>query len=105
MHPCSSVEELNKLLANNGMTLEALIDVLAESIAAKIKVKGFGKATPGKRLLSIEEAATFLGRTKEAMQHLICSGKLPTVRSDRRVFFDIHDLESWIQRNKEFGVN
>lgn len=53
-----------------------------------------------KRLYTVEEAAEFLGRTKEAVQHLIAAGKIPTVRSDRRVFLDREDLERWIQSGK-----
>jgi excisionase family DNA binding protein len=94
------------LLSKNGITLEAVIDALAERIATKMEAGNrFGASNPGKRLLTTEEAAEFLGRTKEAMQHLAISGKIPTVRSDRRVFFDIHDLERWISQNKEAGLN
>lgn len=28
------------------------------------------------------------------------TGKLPVVRSDRRVFLDLHDLERWIEEHK-----
>ena len=53
-----------------------------------------------KRLLTVEEAAAYLGRTKEAVQHLIAAAKLPVVKSDRRVFLDIRDLDIWIEQNK-----
>ncbi|MEO8595858.1 MAG: helix-turn-helix domain-containing protein [Candidatus Solibacter sp.] len=53
-----------------------------------------------KRLLTVEEAAHYLGRTKEALQHMIAAGKLPTVKADRRVFLDIKDLDLWIDGSK-----
>ena len=53
------------------------------------------------RLLTVEEAATYLGRTKGSVQHLVADGGLPVVRSDRRVFLDIQDLDRWIERNKQ----
>lgn len=94
------------MLTHTGITLDSVIDALAERIATKIGAENqAGTSGPGKRLLTTEEAAEYLGRTKEAMQHLAISGKLPTVRSDRRVFFDIHDLERWISQNKEAGLN
>jgi hypothetical protein len=31
---------------------------------------------------------------------LVASGKIPTVRSDRRVFLDRLDLDKWIDDNK-----
>ena len=86
-------------------SIDALIDALAERISAKIEEKKGNWKTFRKRLLTTDEAAEYLGRTREAMQHLVSSGKMPTVRSDRRVFFDIHDLESWIERNKEQGLS
>jgi hypothetical protein len=36
----------------------------------------------------------------EAMQHMICAGKIPTVRMDRRVFVDVRDLDRLIENSK-----
>jgi hypothetical protein len=41
-----------------------------------------------------------MGRTEEAMQHMIANGKVPAVRIDRRVFVDVYDLESLIEQKK-----
>ena len=54
-----------------------------------------------KRLYSIPEAATYLGRTVWSVRELIWSGKLPCVRVGRRVHLDIVDLDHWIEDNKE----
>jgi excisionase family DNA binding protein len=56
------------------------------------------------RLLTVEQAAVYIGRTKDAVHHMIASSKLPTVRSDRRVFIDMRDLDSWIEENKQRGL-
>ena len=56
------------------------------------------------RLLTVEQAAIYVGRTKEAVQHMVSSGKLPTVRSDRRVFIDVQDL-SQIGNSKHFRAD
>lgn len=61
-------------------------------------------ATITPRLLTADQAATYLGRTKEAVQHMIFEGKVPTVRTDRRVFIDIKDLDAWIEDNKQDGI-
>ena len=42
----------------------------------------------------------YMGRTLEAMQHMICAGKIPTVRMDRRVFVDVRDLDRLIENSK-----
>jgi excisionase family DNA binding protein len=55
---------------------------------------------PRKRLLSVEEAGEYLGRSAWAVRHLIRSGSIPEVRLDRRVFIDIRDLDALIERNK-----
>ena len=80
---------------------DALLDVLAQAVADKVASKLQQQPVSiGPRLLTIDQTATYLSRTKEAVQHLVASGKIPTVRSDRRVFIDVRDLDSWIADNK-----
>jgi hypothetical protein len=50
--------------------------------------------------MNVEEAATSLGRNKEAMQHVIARGTLPTVRSNGCVFLDREDLDQGIEQSK-----
>ncbi len=53
------------------------------------------------RLLSIKEAAVYLGRTENALRKIYWDGKIPVVRSDRRIFIDVKDLEKYIEKHKE----
>ena len=86
-----------------GFNLDGLLDALAERVATKIAERQ--ESSPvHPRLLTVEQAAVYLGRTKEAVQHLIASSKIPTVRSDRRVFLDVRDLDAWIEENKQNGI-
>lgn len=55
---------------------------------------------PQRRLLSVREASTYLGRSIPALRELIWAGKLPIVRSDRRIFLDVQDLDKWIDSHK-----
>ena len=48
----------------------------------------------------MEQAATYLGRSKASVQHLISDGASPVVRHDRRVFLDVRDLDRWIDSAK-----
>ena len=76
----------------------AILDDLAERIAAKLRDQG---ASPRmRRLLSREAAAEYIGRTESGVDHLVASGAIPTVRADRRVMFDVRDLDAWIDANK-----
>jgi excisionase family DNA binding protein len=83
------------------------IDAIAEQIVAKLGERP-GPGSPGgtvqPRLLTVEQAAVYVGRTKEAVQHLVASRRIPIVRSDRRVFLDVRDLDQWIDANKETGL-
>jgi excisionase family DNA binding protein len=89
-----------------GLDLDALIERMAEKVATRLQNMDQGGACGDvrPRLLTVEQSAVYIGRTKDAVQHMIASGKLPTVRSDRRVFIDIQDLDTWIQENKHNGL-
>jgi excisionase family DNA binding protein len=80
--------------------LDRLLDVLAEKLVAKQEEHQCRNGPPARRLLSVKEAAAYLGRSLAAIQHMIESGKLPAVRIDRRVAVDIRDLDRLIEASK-----
>ncbi len=83
--------------------LDSLLNAFSDLIAAKVaeRIAGPDKGPQIRpRLLTVDDAARYLGRTKEAVQHMIASGKLKVVKSDRRVFLDVQDLDLWIEKNK-----
>lgn len=55
-----------------------------------------------KRLFTLKEAAAYLGRSEWGMRDLVWKRELPVVKSagGRKIFFDVHDLEAYINRNK-----
>ena len=53
-----------------------------------------------KRLYSLAEAATYLGRSTWSIRRLIWNGDLPQVRAGGRVHVDIQDMDQFIERNK-----
>ncbi len=53
-----------------------------------------------KRLLTVKEAAVYLGRSVYGVRGLIWAGKLPYVRFDKRIHLDICDLEKFVEENK-----
>lgn len=89
-----------------GFNLEVLLNELADKIAQRIsqEQRSPGTASIKPRLLTVEQAAVYIGRSKASVQHMVSSGQLPTVRPDRRVFIDIADLDRWIEENKQAPV-
>ena len=55
------------------------------------------------RLLPLKRAAEYIGLTTWGMRERIWAGDIPVVRfpGGRKMFIDIEDIESFIQRNKE----
>ncbi len=53
-----------------------------------------------KRLYTLKEAASYLGRSEWGMRELIWAGKLPVVREGRKIYLDICDLEAYVIKNK-----
>lgn len=53
-----------------------------------------------KRLYNLKEAAEYLGRSVWSMRELYWKGALPAVRDGRRIYFDIKDLDRYIESNK-----
>lgn len=88
---------------NNGFNFDGFIDALAERVAQKLRGQldqDGVTSTVRPRLLTVEQAAVYLGRTEEGVRHLIASGRLAAVRLDRRVFIDVKDLDRLIQESK-----
>lgn len=81
------------------------IDPITESIktAAAAGVREALSVHPAtnRRLLTIEEAATYLGRSKREMFNMIASEVIPTVGDGKLRRFDIQDLDAWIANNKK----
>ncbi len=57
---------------------------------------------PEKRLYSLKDAAQYLGRSEWAMREIYWAGKIPAVREgpNSRIYFDVQDLDSYIESNK-----
>ena len=53
-----------------------------------------------KRLFSLPEAATYLGRSTWSIRRLIWKGQIPSVRVGGRVHVDVRDMDDLIDKNK-----
>jgi excisionase family DNA binding protein len=74
--------------------LDALADAIASRVAARLR------QSEEPRLLNVNEAAAYIGRTPKALRHMIASGTIPAVREGSRVHLDRADLDRWIEMRK-----
>ncbi len=57
--------------------------------------------SPG-RLLSLREAAAYMGWTIWEIRRFVWSGEVPFIRrGKRKIFIDRKDLDTWVDSNKE----
>lgn len=79
-------------------------------MASKSKIdKGLKKAQGicnplNKRLFDLKEAAIYLGRPVFSVRTLIWNGVLPYIKDGRKLYLDIVDMDTYIERNKETMV-
>ena len=86
-----------------GFDIDGLLDSLAEKVVVRLRAemeRTETTTTVRPRLLTVDQAATYLGRSKVSVQHLISDQAIPVVRHDRRVFLDVRDLDNWIDAAK-----
>lgn len=58
---------------------------------------------PGQRLLTLAQAACYLGISPWTLRELVWKGRLPVVRLTRKLHFDLRDLDRFIEGAKETG--
>jgi predicted DNA-binding transcriptional regulator AlpA len=55
----------------------------------------------GRRLLKLKQGAEYLGISERKLWGLASAGKVRTVRLDRALRFDVHDLDELIAQSKQ----
>jgi len=74
------------------------LDVLVDAIAARVLARLSRSDEP--RLLSVNDAASYIGRTPKALRHMIANGAIPAIREGARIHLDRADLDRWIETRK-----
>ena len=77
-------------------SIQELCSKMAPLLAGMIKLDQVVQ----KRLYDVDEAATYLGRTPNAVRLMISRGKLRSCNGDGRVMLDVRDLDRWIEDSK-----
>ncbi len=90
---------------HNEFNFDVLIDALAERVSEKMRT-GMGNGGSPQvmpRLLTVRQAAKYLGCSEPSIYHQLKAGKLTAVRRDRRVFLDVNDLDRMIEECKQYS--
>ena len=80
--------------------IDLLVNTIADQVVARVKAELSLKPAAQAMLLNVKDAAVYLGRTEQSVQHLIFQLELPVVRVGRRDHLDRRDLDFWIEKNK-----
>jgi excisionase family DNA binding protein len=89
-----SAQMTPKLTRTGNVGLDALADAIAECVVARLH------QSDKPRLLTVNQAAAYIGRTPKALRHMIALDTLPVVREGSRVHLDRADLDRWIDLRK-----
>ncbi len=73
------------------------IEALAEALSRKMLANG---AIERPRLMNLDQAATYLGMTTDAVKSKALLGQVPAVKVDKKWRFDRVDLDRWIEDHK-----
>ena len=82
-------------LQNRYMTKQ-LIDITK-------KKKAQGIASPARRLITLKEAATYLGRGEDSLRELLYAREMRCVqRGKGKIWLDINELDQWVEHNLQY---
>lgn len=82
--------------------MAGLVKAVAVEVATMLRGELARRSVPDVQpvLFNVKQAAVYLGRSEQSVQHLIFQKDLPVVRSGRRVHLHRSDLDDWIEKNK-----
>ena len=78
------------------MAIEINTDTIADAVVNRLRSSVV--LTP--RLLTLSQAATYLGLTTDALNAKVHMGRIPTVELDKKLRFDRLDLDRIIDQSK-----
>jgi excisionase family DNA binding protein len=88
----------------NTDNIHDLASQLVEQVTARVLASQVPATTAQRkiepRLLTVEQAAGYIGRSEQAVRHLIFQRDIPVVRTGRCVRIDRKDLDRWIENYK-----
>jgi excisionase family DNA binding protein len=83
-----------------------VVNQIAQAVAARLLPHPNGNGNGNtqkpipKRLLTVKEAAAYIGRSESAIYHLVARREIAVVRHGRNLRFDVKELDRWIEGDK-----
>ncbi len=87
---------MSKITPNSRDTVELFLTAMADAIADRLE----RRQEAHRRILDMEETCEYLGCSEDTIYRLIAEKKLTPVRIDRRIRFDIRELDKLIEDAK-----
>jgi len=81
-------------------TTDAIAEIIKSAVASGVREALNVQEVTNRRLLTVEEAAVYLGRSRREIFNMIAGNTIPTVGEGKLRRFDIRDLDTWIANNK-----
>lgn len=82
------------------MSATGNLELIVADIARVVVREELERQPVQPRLFTVKQAAKYLGRSPDALYHLIRNAPLRSVKADGRVMLDRQDLDKWIEDNK-----
>jgi excisionase family DNA binding protein len=81
---------------------DKFIQQLAQALAARIvpQIQNVNPAKQYPRLMTVTQAAAYLGRSQSALFHLVARREIPCIKHGRNLRFDRVELDKWIDGDK-----
>ncbi len=77
--------------------VDVFLDAIADAIVDRLERRQGAR----RRLLDMERTVDYLGMSEDTIIRLVSDGKLTPVRVDRRLRFDIRELDNLIEASKK----
>jgi hypothetical protein len=77
-------------------TVELFLTAIADTIADRLE----GRQAARRRLLNVEQAGEYLSTSESGIYNLVADEKLSPVRIDRKLRFDVRDLDRLVDDSK-----
>lgn len=84
------------------MAEELVISARGIARAVVDELNSLGVVVP--RLMTLKQAASYLGMPENSLRHKQATGKIPSVNIDRNLRFDKSDLDRLIEDSKRHGT-